>query len=287
MNRSCTASVAVLEPEISQIREILQNYAGTVIPKSSEELEKNLAQYLVANDFSNAADFVNKLRRNASDCDALLGELVPANTSFFRYPDAFTALEKQIVPEIVERKALRGDCSLRIWSAGCATGEEAYSIAMSVCEALNESNGGWKLHIVASDLCAEALKFAARGVYEEHAIRDLPPHLVSAYFSSIAQQYMVKARLRNLVSFTRTNLTNPEFLGHFDCIFCMGVLPYLSTQHRTTLLQRLHMFLEPGGYLFLGQSEKIPAAGVSFVTENYLSYTFLRRPMAAAARSGR
>jgi two-component system, chemotaxis family, CheB/CheR fusion protein len=287
MDRTLTASLAVLDCEISEVRLILEAHAGVLIDKSAEAFHDHLACYLSANRLSTADDLITLLRQSPSACDALLATLLPADTSFFRFPKAFDALTRDVVPEIIERKCMDPARTLRLWSAGCSTGEEAYSIAIALCEALHADRAGWKTHIVASDISANALKFAERGVYEPRAMAAVPPHLVTSYFSRIGPQFMVKTRVRSLVSFNRMNFAHPAFLGHFNCIFCMGVLPQLSSQHRTAFVRRLHMFLEPGGYLFLGQDERLASADVSFLPEAHGSYTLYRRPMAAAARSGR
>lgn len=98
---------------------------------------------------------------------------------------------------------------------------------------------------------------------------------------------LVKPRLRSLVTFNTMNLTKPVYIGRFDCIFCMDVLPHLSRTQRSALMERLHLYLEPGGYLFLSQTEKLCAPNLNFRSEIYDGYTFYRKPLAAAAAYGR
>jgi chemotaxis methyl-accepting protein methylase len=98
---------------------------------------------------------------------------------------------------------------------------------------------------------------------------------------------LVKPRLRSLVTFTTMNLTKPVYIGRFDCIFCMDVLPHLSRAQRTALMERLHLYLEPGGYLFLSQTEKLQAPNLNFRPETFDGYTFHRKPLAASAAYGR
>jgi len=98
---------------------------------------------------------------------------------------------------------------------------------------------------------------------------------------------LVKPRLRSLVTFNTMNLTKPVYIGRFDCIFCMDVLPHLSRAQRTALMERLHLYLEPGGYLFLSQTEKLCVSNLNFRSETFDGYTFHRKPLAAAAAYGR
>jgi chemotaxis methyl-accepting protein methylase len=105
--------------------------------------------------------------------------------------------------------------------------------------------------------------------------------------SSNGAHLLVKPRLRSMVTFNTMNLTKPVYIGRFDCIFCMDVLPHLSRAQRTALMERLHLYLEPGGYLFLSQTEKLCAANLNFRSETFDGYTFHRKPLAASAAYGR
>jgi chemotaxis methyl-accepting protein methylase len=169
----------------------------------------------------------------------------------------------------------------------CSTGEEAYSIAMAVCEAINGHKGGWNIQIVGSDIRREALQVAERGLYPQDSLHSVAHPLVQEYFSRMGQHLLVKPRLRNLVTFSAMNLAHPAYIGRFDCIFCMGVLPRFSTAQRIALVQRLHLYLEPGGYLFAGPGEKVPTIGVGFQRQLHAGYALNRKPLAAASASGR
>jgi hypothetical protein len=181
----------------------------------------------------------------------------------------------------------------------------------------------WSIHIVGSDLLPSAIEVAERGLYPQSALTGLPPAMIRASFSKIGSNggsngtsngtpmaassngsgagaangsgngngggahLLVKPRLRSLVTFNTMNLTKPVYIGRFDCIFCMDVLPQLSRVQRTALMERLHLYLEPGGYLFLSQTEKLCAPNLNFRSETYDGYTFHRKPMAASAAYGR
>jgi chemotaxis methyl-accepting protein methylase len=236
---------------------------------------------------ASAAELISALRSSKDEREALLEKLLDGSTGFFHYPAAFETLEKRAIPEIRQRKANNSSRTIRIWSVGCSTGEEVYSIAISVCEALKENSGGWTIHIVGSDIRKDALQVAERGLYEERVLEHVPTHLVAQYFARIGDHFLVKPRLRNLVKFAPMDLAQPTFLGHFDCIFCMDVLPHFSMAQRMAALQRLRMYLEPGGFLVLGENEKLPATEVSFTPHSDLACTYYQRPLAAAAKSGK
>jgi chemotaxis methyl-accepting protein methylase len=167
---------------------------------------------------------------------------------------------------------------------------------------------------------SSAIEVAERGLYPQSALMGLPPAAIRACFSKIGSpnpslnavsdvlqmpnasedrasngtsassnrvHLLVKPRLRSLVTFNTMNLTKPVYIGRFDCIFCMDVLPHLSRTQRAALLERLHLYLEPGGYLFLSQTEKLCAPNLNFRAETYDGYTFHRKPLAASAAYGR
>lgn len=277
----------VLDHELSELRLRLERQAGVLLNCPQEVLSAKVSQYLETRRLNSVGDLMGRLQTSDAECEGLLEQLLDGDTGFFRHPDAFAVFENQVLPELRSRKALETRQSLRILSAGCSSGEEAYSIGLSVCTAMSGIGDGWTIHILASDVRQDALTFAERGLYPCAALASLPRATVQRYFAKVDQHFLAKPRLRNLITFTQMNLARPAYLGRFDCIFCMDVLPHFSTAQRITLAQRLHLYLEPGGYLLLGDRERLPAADLNFQTESHKKFTLYRKPMAAAARAGR
>ena len=282
-----SSSVAILEHELSEIRLLLERKTGVLVQTPAEKLSEIVAEHLDPGRSPSGTDLLDRLRSSDSECESLTERLVGDETGFLRCPAAFNSLAKVVIPELQGRKTAERPHNLRVWSAGCATGEEPYSIAMSVCEDVNCSADAWKVHIVGSDIRRQALKVAERGLYPQSALRHVPRELVQTYFAKVGQHFLVKPRLRNLVAFTPMNLAAPTYIGRFDCIFCMDVLPHFSTAQRIALVQRLHLYLEPGGYLFLGEGEKIPAMDVPFNYQKNAAYILYQKPLAAAVKAGR
>jgi len=280
------ASALVLDCDVSEVRLLLERHAGVLLEQSSDFLRESIAAYAASVQMTAGADLIAALRSSGAHCDGLLEILLADHSTFFRCPELYDALENRVLPQMEERKSADNPRSLRILSAGCSTGEEPYSIALSLCEALKGSSAGWKIHIIGSDIRRGALAAAERGLYTEAALKAVPRHWLSTYFARVGDHFLVKPRVRNLVTFTPMNLARANFIGRFDCIFCVDVLAQFSAGQRSALLERLHMFLEPGGYLFVGQDEKVgPESG--FQRESYLDCTYYQRPIAVAARSGR
>jgi chemotaxis methyl-accepting protein methylase len=277
----------VLEHELSQLRLIVERQGGILLDCPQHALVEKVSQYLETRRLKSVADLLGRLQASDTECESLIAYLLDGETAFYRHPQAFAVFEHQVLPELQARKAADVPQSLRIWSAGCSTGEEAYSIGVSVCESMKSNAIGWSIHILASDIRQEALTFAERGLYPQSAFANIPRPLVQDYFAKVGQHSLAKPRLRNLITFTQMNLARPAYLGRFDCIFCMDVLPHFSTAQRIALTQRLHLYLEPGGYLLLGDGEKLQTADVTLQSETHKSFTLYRKPLASAAKAGK
>lgn len=277
----------VLEHELSELRLLMERQGGVLLDCPQDVLGAKVREYLESRRLKSVADLLGRLHVSDTECENLLAHLLDGETAFFRHPGAFAAFQQQVLPELHQRKTSDTPQSLRIWSAGCSTGEEAYSIGVSVCEAMDGNGAGWSIHILATDIRQPALTFAERGLYPQPALAALPRSQAHTYFARVGQHYLAKPRLRNLITFTQMNLARPVYLGRFDCIFCMDVLPHFSSAQRMALAQRLHLYLEPGGYLFLGDGEKLHTVDIAFQSQTHKNFTLYRKPFAAAARSGK
>lgn len=346
------ATATIIEHEITELRLLVERQTGIVLDCNNSTLAAHMADYVEDQDLGSSGALIERLRSSDQDLltlSSFLEGLVNSRTGFFRHQSALNALSRQVVPQLCARKSVDGPNPLRIWSAGCSTGEETYSIAIAVCDALNQAgtapanlsittsgqnavgakparNGGisdagaikptaFSLHIVGSDLIKTNIEAADRGSYPQSALEGLPPATIRNYFSkssapqagalthdeclsakgdalpdsrrSASAQLSVKPRLRSLVTFNCMNLARPGYIGRFDVIFCIDVLPHFSRAQRIALIERLHLYLEPGGYLFVGQTEKLASSNLNFRSETFDGYTYYRKPLAASAAYGR
>jgi two-component system, chemotaxis family, CheB/CheR fusion protein len=363
MHKLIATSTTILEHELSELRLLVERQTGVVLDCPNSALAAQVADLIETQELDSSTTLLERLRSSEQDpatLPSLLDGLLNTNTGFFRHSGALNALTRQVLPQLWARKSADTPGPIRIWSAGCATGEETYSIAMAVCDAVNPANvsianngstngtgkngarnggiaenspgtpaqpaklnSGCSIHIVGSDLLPHNIEAADRGVYPQSALDGLPPATIRNYFSKIgtpavalnsaqddaedesqikitnasargsqpsaasAAHLLVKPRLRSLVTFNCMNLARPGYIGRFDCIFCMDVLPHFSRVQRLAVLERLHLYLEPGGYLFLSQTEKLAASNLNFRSETFDGYTFHRKPLAASAAYGR
>ncbi len=279
------ASVATLsEQELDEIRTLIERHSGILLDASRERFfASRVREHMQDRHLAAVADLMLMIRSSNVEYDLLLERLLTQETSFFRYPAVFEAFGKRVLPEMHAKKFWENPRKLRIWSAACSTGEEAYSIAISVADALVFAEA-WNIEILATDISRQALRQAARGVYQRRSLANLTPQQIQTHFTQSGETFTVKPRVRNLVSFAPMNLAQAVYVGRMDCIFCMNVLMYFSEERRNSLVQRFYDYLEPGGYLFLGHAEsiaKVPVRFESIVVGDCMLY---RKPSGASAR---
>ncbi|MCP1488333.1 two-component system CheB/CheR fusion protein [Pseudomonas fluorescens] len=204
------------------------------------------------------AAYYNFLQGHPDETEALLGDMLIGVTNFFRDREAFEALERDVIPNLV--KSLEDSVphreQVRIWSAGCSTGEEAYSLAMLVAEQLALDASGAKMQVFATDIDERAITHGRNGVYPEAIITDVPPPRLRQYFAKEKNQhYRVRKEIREKVLFAKHSLLADPPFSQIDLIVCRNLLIYLDREVQRDILQMFHFALRPGGYLFLGSSE--------------------------------
>ena len=184
-------------------------------------------------------------------------------TSFFRNAPQFELLRTRVLPEVVDRKARNGEAALRIWAAGCATGEEPYSLAMTVAEQ-HPGGRGITPRIYASDISLTALEYAQRGVYPETKVQGVPAPLRQRHFQQRDGGYAVREDLKGLIVFDYHNLKHENGLTGLDIIFCRNVMIYFDEAEQRRLVDKFHRALGPQGYVFLGHAESFQGFGSAF-----------------------
>jgi len=270
--------LSVSEHELREIRGLIEQRSGMLFDHSRERFfSSRVREHVEAKKLAHGTDLLRLIKNSNVEYDALLQRLLTQETSFFRYPAIFEVLERKVLPELHMKKFWENPRSLRIWSAGCSTGEEPYSVAMTIADAL-EFADAWNIHILATDVSREALESAEHGIYGAREVEALSPRQRELYFSRTNSHYVVKPRIRNMVTFAPMNLAQVVYMGKFDCIFCMNVLIYFSEERQAQLIQRFYEYLEPGGYLFLGHAESVTKADVPFETHIYQDSLVYQKP---------
>ena len=253
----------VTEHELTEMRLFIERRSGILFDESRTRfLSNRISDHLKELGIARGADLLRQIRGSNAEYERLLERLLTQETSFFRYPAVYQALETRVLPELHVKKFWDNPRTLRIWSAGCSSGEEPYSIALSVLKAV-EFPEGWNIEILATDISRHALDIAERGRYSSRDLASLSAEQIQANFTDVGDgNYQVKPRLRSMITFAQMNLAQMVYMGRFDCIFCMNVLIYFSEELRATLIRRFYEYLEPEGYLFLGHAESVAKAKV-------------------------
>jgi chemotaxis protein methyltransferase CheR len=213
-------------------------------------------------------DYYYQLKYDPSqtELDRLVDLITTRETSFFRNPPQLAAFQHKVLPELIERKRRDGQRTLRIWSAGCASGEEPYTLAIILLDSIPAS-ALWDIQVIANDLSLAALAQARRGMYQREALRSLDPLWLQRFFALVSGTYHVRDEVKRLVRWNHLNLADDRRMGiiqHVDVIFCRNVLIYFGQAAKKRVIDRFYEALNPGGYLFLGHSESLHSISKAF-----------------------
>ncbi|MDB6174302.1 MAG: putative chemotaxis CheB/CheR fusion protein [Chthoniobacteraceae bacterium] len=200
-------------------------------------------------------DYLEYLQQSEEEVSALIRDLLINVTRFFRDSETFEVLRTEILPAILEEAA--SSKTLRIWVPGCATGEEAYSIAMLAQELIAARGESWELKVFATDADESSIAWAGRGIYPKTIAADVPPELLARYFVTDGEHLKIRPELRARVVFARQNILRDPPFTRLDLISCRNLLIYLQVSQQRRVIDLMHFALRSGGYLLLGMSETI------------------------------
>ena len=235
------------------LREIRDNYGIDFTYYKPSTVLRRIERRLLMNQSDDLEAYVNLVVNDSEELSLLYKDLLIGVTQFFRDPEAFKILEEKVLPEILLR--VPQDQELRIWAAGCATGEEAYSIAILLHERLTAMNRDINVKIFATDVHKASLKTASAGIYNKNSITNVSRTRLENYFTENANGYQISPSVRNMVVFAAHNLIKDAPFTKMDLISCRNMLIYLQPLAQKKVLSLFHFALKTGGTLFLGPSE--------------------------------
>ncbi len=253
------------DPAYLKIRDVIYQISGIYQPEEKLYLlASRCARRMTVVGARTPSEYLEHLTiRGNRDAELrlLLNEITIGETYMFRSPAQLDALRKVILPGIIAAKSAMGFKRLRIWSAGCSTGEEPYTLAMFLLEERDKLLSGWTFDILATDLNDNSLTTAKTGIYGEYALRNTTELLRKKYFKPANEkQLQASDELKSLIRFDRVNLRDDSkmlFLKGMDIIFCCNVLIYFDLSSKRRVVQHFHSNLLHGGYLFLGHAESL------------------------------
>lgn len=250
--------------DVLKIRDLVYEETGMYFPDEKQYyFEARFRRRMDALGVQSFLEYYTYLRNGQLHHDEfinLMNELTINETSFFRNGPQFTAFESIILPELIETKADSVVKRLKIWSAGCSSGEEVYTIAMIVDHLKATVLADWQVKIVGTDISQRVLEKAMDGFYTEYSIKTMPAGYRKKYLDAEDGGYRVKDCLRQYVGFKNMNLRDDMsmlFMKGFDVIFCKNVLIYFDAESKRRVIQHFFNDLVTGGYLFIGFSESL------------------------------
>jgi chemotaxis protein methyltransferase CheR len=266
--------------ELLLLAGFVHDRSGIVLDSSKAYLlESRLAPLIREKNAASYRDLHNRALRDGELANRIIDAISTNETSFFRDQRPFELLKFKIIPDVIDAISSRpgpAGKTFNIWSAACSTGQEVYTIAVTLHELLGSAMAQYRIKIIGTDIADSAIVQASRGLYSQFEIgRGLPPNLLSKYFLADGANWRVRDELRAMTFFKKLNLLEPfTSLGKFDIIFCRNVAIYFSLPNRKSLFERIAAQLQPHGALLIGATESLFGVTDRFVRREYHNSVF-------------
>ena len=252
------------DPDYLKIRDVIYRVSGIYHPENklyllAERCSRRMQALSVRTPVEYLEHLTQRPNREA-ELRMLLNEITIGETCMFRNMPQLDAVRRIILPQIIESKTKLGYRRLRLWSAGCSTGEEPYTLAMILLEESQGTLKGWTFEIAATDLNERSLETAKAGVYGDYGLRNTPDHYKRRFMTADGKNFRVNDEAKSVIAFSRVNLQDDSkmlFMKGMDIIFCCNVLIYFDGASKSRVIHHFFSNLLPGGYLLLGASESL------------------------------
>ncbi|MBE0500595.1 MAG: protein-glutamate O-methyltransferase CheR [Desulfuromonadales bacterium] len=276
--------IAMSAEEFRLLRDFIYQHCGINFNEDSKFLlEKRLGKRLQFHRLSNFKDYYYLLRYNKvkdQELTEVINIITTNETYFFREDFQLKTFTDEILPEVVARKKSAGDeKKIRIWSAGCSTGEEPYTIAMLLLD--RPEYRDWQIEIIGTDISNRVLQIARKGVYGPASFRTTDEIYTRKYFTPVDDKQRINDEVRNLVSISHLNLFDSprvSLLGRMDIIFCRNVIIYFDIAAKKRVIESFHQRLRPEGFLLLGHSESLMNITSAFALRHFVNDMVYQRP---------
>jgi chemotaxis protein methyltransferase CheR len=256
--------------DFQMIRDFIHEKSGIFFAENKMYLVKNRLQKRMAElDMKTMRDYFYHVKYDVSQTEfnRLMVLMTTNETSFYRNEPQLLSFSDEVLPLIIdEKRRTRATQSIRIWSAGCSTGEEPYTLAMLILDRLG-TLAGWHVEIIANDISEDVLARARRGEYNGITLRNVKPEKLERYFTKAGEMYRVKPEVKALVKFSQINLNEERrvaMMSSLDVIFCRNVMIYFSDDVKRRLVRGFFNALRPGGYFYIGHSETLHGISKAF-----------------------
>ena len=276
------------DSEFEQFRALIYDRAGIYFNQTKKYL---LATRLMAGvrelGLGSFAEYYGLVRSAPlSDLSHLFEAVTTNETFFFRNAPQLRTLQKEVLPRLMAGPEVRQRAGLRIWSVGCSSGEEPYTLAIVLDQVMGRMLDDWDVEILAVDISQKMLDHAKAGVYSKYSLRRTPPAIINKYFIKRGDRYEVKDRIKKMVRFEQMNLKDDKSLrrvGRMALIFCRNVIIYFDKPMTRSVLGHFYRAMNPGGYLFLGHAETLTRDDHSFKPALFAGASLYQKPEIAPA----
>ena len=267
--RTVSASMRKAENTLAKIFFLLKTQTGHDFSQyKPSTIHRRIERRMAVNLIQTMDEYVKYVQQTPAEVEALFRDLLIGVTSFFRDPEAFTALEERVIPKLFDGKP-RG-ATIRVWVPACSTGEEAYSIAILLQERIEELKQSYKVQIFATDIDGQAIATARTGLYPASIVADISQERLARFFAAEpdGSAYRINKGIRDMLIFSEQNIIKDPPFSKVDLISCRHLLIYMGMELQKKLIPLFHYAINPGGMLFLGTSETLGEFGDMFVTLN-------------------
>ena len=276
--------IEISEKDFNKLVAFVQHDYGIDLSKKKQLIQSRLQNTLNSKGFSGFTQYVDYITttKNHNDIENMLNKLTTNYTYFLREREHFDFFKDIILPYLVSTKKNK---SLSIWSAGCSSGEEPYTISMFIKDFLGQQASAWDTRILATDISTDVLSIAMKGEYDVKSLRDVPDSWKKRFFRPVrgdADKVVVSDELKKNVIFRTFNLMGPiQFKIPFDVIFCRNVMIYFDQDTKDALVNRFYNATVPGGYLLIGHSESVNRSTTKY---DYIMPATYRKPLPAGRK---
>lgn len=283
MTLSCAHNHLMSDDEFHLLRDCIYAHCGIYFDQESKYiLEKRLSSRLTDLGLASFYDYYHFIKYNRNkehELTDIMDVLTTNETYFFRESIQLKAFTDEVIPELIKRKTARANKTLRIWSAGCSTGEEPYTIAM-LLSTIPELTG-WKIEIIGTDISNKVLSQARRGVYGKSSFRATNESDLRRFFVAQDDGYRVNDSIKALVTISHLNLFDSHrlaLLGKVDLVFCRNVIIYFDQAAKKRVIESFHSALYDGGFLLLGHSESLMNISTQFTLRHFKNDMIYQKP---------
>lgn len=264
MDSNTTTVMPELDHAFNKILILLRSSTGHDFTHYKQTtIKRRIKRRMLLQKLEHLKDYVQLLQTSTKEVGDLFQDILINVTGFFRDPDSFEALRQQVFPQLVKNRST--DTPIRLWIPGCSTGEEAYSVAMSLLEYMSDTSISIPIQIFASDIDDQAIEQARKGIYPEKIMDQVDQSRLKRFFVKVTGGYQISKTIRDLCIFAEQNVTKDPPFSHLDLICCRNLLIYFGPVLQKKVLQVFHYALQPSGYLFLGNSESIGSHAELFI----------------------